>query len=144
MRIMCDTNVLVRTILSPDGAAAELLRQIAREHSLVVSLPVLGELYDVLRRPRIPTLHRLSDPQIRRVVSRLYKLGTLVPLPATLPSAVPLDPKDDPIVMTAIAGKADVLCTLDRHLHDAAVTALCAGNGVRVLRDAELLAEFRV
>jgi putative PIN family toxin of toxin-antitoxin system len=144
MRIMCDTNVLVRTVLSPNGAAAELLRLIAREHSLVVSEPVLRELYDVLRRPRIRTLHRLSDPRIRHIISNIYKLGTLVPLPAALPSAVPLDPKDDPIVMTAIVGRADVLCTLDRHLHDAAVTALCAGHGVRVLRDVDLLAELRV
>jgi putative PIN family toxin of toxin-antitoxin system len=143
MRIMCDTNVLVRTILSPNGAAAELLRIIAKEHSLVVSLPVLGELYDVLRRPQIRVLHRLPDEQIRRAISRLYKLGIVVALPSALPLAVPHDPKDDPIVMTAIAGKADVLCTLDQHLHDAAVTALCAGNGIRILRDAELLAELR-
>jgi putative PIN family toxin of toxin-antitoxin system len=141
---MCDTNVLVRTILSPSGAAAELLRMVAHDHSLVVSLPVLGEVYDVLRRPRIRTLHRLSDPKIRRVVSRLYKLGTLVALPPAIPLVVALDPKDDPIVMTAIAGKAEVLCTLDRHLHDASVTALCAGYGIRVLRDADLLAELRV
>ena len=144
MRIMCDTNVLVRTVLSPGGAAAELLRLIARDHALVVSRPVLGEVYDVLRRSRIRSIHRLGDPRIRRVVSSLYKLGSFVPLPSTLPAVVPLDPKDDPIVMTAIAGKADVLCTLDRHLHDPAVTALCAGHGVRVLRDAELLAELGV
>jgi predicted nucleic acid-binding protein len=98
----------------------------------------------VLRRPRIRSFHQLSDARIRHFVSRLYKLGILVQLPAALPSAVPLDPKDNPIVMTAILGKANVLCTLDRHLHDAAVTALCAGHGVRVLRDAELLAELRV
>jgi putative PIN family toxin of toxin-antitoxin system len=144
MRIMCDTNVLVRTILSPDGAAAELMQQIARDHSLVISRAVLGEVYDVLRRPRIRSFHRLGDLRIRRVISSLYKLGSFVPLPTTLPSVVPIDPKDDPIVMTAIVGKADVLCTLDRHLHDPAVTALCAGHGVRVLRDAELLAELRV
>lgn len=143
MRIMCDTNVLVRTVLSPDGAAAELLRLIAREHLLVLSLPVLAELYDVLRRPWIRDLHRLSEPQIRRIVSRLSKLGILVPLPSNLPMSVPRDPKDDPILMTAIAGKADVLCTLDRHLHDPSVTALCANHSVRVLRDAELLAELR-
>lgn len=141
---MCDTNVLVRTILTPNGAAAELLRMVARDHSLVVSLPLLGEVYDVLRRPRIRSLHRLSDARIRRFVSRLYELGILVQLPAALPSAVSHDPKDDPIVMTAIVGKSNVLCTLDRHLHDSAVTTLCAGHGVRVLRDAELLAELRV
>jgi putative PIN family toxin of toxin-antitoxin system len=141
---MCDTNVLVRTILNPNGAAAELLRMVAHDHSLIVSLPVLSEVYDVLRRPRIRSFHGLSDARIRRFVSRLFKLGILVQLPAALPLAVPLDPKDDPIVMTAIVGKANVLCTLDRHLHDAAVTALCAGHGVRVLRDSELLAELRV
>jgi putative PIN family toxin of toxin-antitoxin system len=141
---MCDTNILVRTILNPNGAAAALLRIIALDHTLIVSLPLLGEVYDVLRRPRIRSFHRLSDARIRRFVSRLCKLGILVRLPVALPPTVPIDPKDDPIVMTAIVGKADVLCTLDRHLHDAAVTALCAAHGIRLLRDAELLAELRV
>ncbi len=143
MRIMCDTNVLVRTILNPDGAAAELLRLIAREHLLVTSHPVFAELYDVLRRPRIRAFHGLSDARIRRLVSRLYKLGLVVPLPEGMPVAVPRDPKDNPIVMTAIAGKADVLCTLDRHLLDPVVTSLCAEHGVRVVRDAALLTELR-
>lgn len=143
MRIMCDTNVLVRGVISPFGAAAELLGIIARDHSLVTSLAVLGELYDVLRRPQIRALHQLDDQRIRRVVSRLYKLSIVVPLPADMPPAVPHDSKDDPIVMTAIIGKADALCTLDRHLHEAEVVELCARQGIRVLRDADILEELR-
>ena len=109
---MCDTNILVRTVISPHGSAAELLRTIAHEHSLIASLHVLSELYDVLRRPRIRKLHKLRDRQIRRVITRFYKLVTLVPVPSAMPMSVPKDPKDHPVVMTAIAGKTEVLCTL--------------------------------
>jgi putative PIN family toxin of toxin-antitoxin system len=143
MRILCDTNVLVRSVISPYGPAAELLRLIAERHTLIVSPYVLSELYDVLRRPKIRSLHQLSEMHVRRVISRLYQLAVVVSLPEALPDAVPHDPKDNPIVMTAIAGRADVLCTLDHHFYDAAVKAVCASQGVRVVRDAKLLAELR-
>ena len=122
---MCDTNILVRTVISPNGSAAELLRIVARDHSLVTSFAVLSELYDVLRRPKIRQLHKLRDVKIRRVISHFHKLATPVPLPSPMPVVVPQDPKDNPIVMTAVAGQADVLCTLDRHLHEQQVVTLC-------------------
>jgi predicted nucleic acid-binding protein len=102
----------------------------------------LTELLDVLRRPKIRALHGRNEGGIRRVIGSIYKLSA-VPLPADLPAVVRADPKDNPIVMTAVAGKADVLCTLDKHLHQAAVVDFCAGNGVRILKDADLLAELR-
>jgi putative PIN family toxin of toxin-antitoxin system len=143
MRVMCDTNILVREVISPRGPAAELVRLIARDHLLVTSLYVLSELYEVLRRPKIRKLHRLRDVKIRRIVSRLYSLATVVPLPTPVPVAVPHDPKDNPIVVTAVAGHAEILCTRDRHLHEPSVVTLCASQGIRVLREAELLAELR-
>src|SRR3990172_11270303 len=118
MRVMCDTNILVRTVISPYGMAAELVRIVVSNHSLVTSFHVLSELYDVLRRPKIRKLHKLRDAKIRRVVSRIYKLSTLVSLPSPMPVVVPHDPKDNPIVMTAIAGQREVISTLDRYLHD--------------------------
>jgi putative PIN family toxin of toxin-antitoxin system len=140
---MCDTNILVRAVISPYGAAAELVRIVAKDHSLVTSSYVLAELLDVLRRPRIRQLHKLRDVKIRRVISRFYKLSAHVSLPSPPPVVVPRDPKDNPIVMTAVAGHADILCTLDRHLHEPEVLALCTSQGIRVLRDAALLAELR-
>ena len=115
MRVVLDTNVLVRALISPQGPAAELLSRLAAEGDLVVSLAILSELYDVLKRPQIRRLHRLSDARIRRAVSRLYKLAIVVPVPPDVPQIVPHDPKDDPIVLTAIVGQAAVLCTLDLH-----------------------------
>ena len=65
-----------------------------------------------------------------------------------LPAAPPLpvvshDPNDDPIIATALAGPADVLCTLDRHMHHASVRSFCAAQGIRVLTDIELLSVLR-
>jgi len=143
MRVMCDTNVLVRAALTPAGAAAELLRQLSAEHLLVTSGYQLVELLEVLRRPAIRAIHGLADRRIRRFIARLYKLAVVVPLPKDIPRIVLGDPKDNPIVMTAVLGKADVLCTLDRHLHQPGVIGFCTENGVRVLRDSTLLAELR-
>lgn len=143
MRIMCDTNVLVRSALSPAGAASELLRIVALDHVLVTSSAQFAELLDVLRRPSIAALHKLDDHGIRRVITRLYKLAVVVALPAEIPQIVHGDPKDNPIVMTAIAGRAEVLCTLDRHIRDEQVRQYCRQQGVRVLTDAELLKELR-
>jgi uncharacterized protein len=143
MRIMCDTNVLLRAFLTPTGAAAELLQRIATEHLLITSLFQLAELLQVLRRPKIRAQHGLDEQGIRRVITRIYQLAIVVPLPADLPAVVPDDPKDNPIVMTAVAGKAEVLCTLDKHLHDSMVVDFCARHGVRVVKDAGLLAELR-
>src|SRR5437868_1463435 len=104
MRIMCDTNVLLRAFLTPAGAAAELLKKIASDHLLVTSVFQLAELLDVLRRPKIRALHGRDERGIRRVISSIYKLSVVVPLPADIPEVVPDDPKDNPIVVTAIAG----------------------------------------
>ena len=53
------------------------------------------------------------------------------------------DPKDDPIVHTAVVGVADVLCTRDRHLHHNEVTRYCRERGIEVLDDIELLTRLR-
>ena len=140
---MCDTNVLVRVALTPAGAAAELLRQLSAAHVLITSGYQLAELLEVLHRPAMRAIHRRSDDRLRRFISRLYKLAVIVPIPTDVPQIVPGDPKDNPIVMTAVLGRADVLCTLDRHLHQADVISFCASSGIRVLRDIELLAELR-
>ena len=57
-------------------------------------------------------------------------------------SLVPRDPKDDIVVLTAMTGRADVICTLDAHLHDPSVKQICGQHGIRVLSDVELLTEL--
>jgi uncharacterized protein len=135
---MCDTNVLLRAAISPAGPVGELLRILAEDHVLVSSAHHLSELLEVLRRPRVLRFHGLDDQKIQRYISRLYKMSVIARLPEIIPAVDSRDPKDDPIVMTAVAGNADVLCTLDRHLHDPSVAEYCAGPGIRILKDDEL------
>lgn len=114
MRVLLDTNVLVRaTGASAGPAQALLLRLAAPPHALVLSAFLLDELRRVLAYPRM------------------------------LSQTVLHDPDDDPMVACAVYGRADVLCTLDRHLHVHDVRAYCAPFKIRVLTDAELLAELR-
>ena len=143
MRVVLDTNVLLRAVISPQGPAAELLEKVAVEGGLVLSLAILSELYDVLKRPQIRKLHGLSEARIRRAVSRLYKLAIVVPVPPDIPQVVPHDPKDDPIVMTAIAGKASALCTLDKHLFKQPVVDFCNAHNIHILNDVALLTELK-
>ena len=143
MRIMCDTNVLVRAALSPGGAASELMRMIALDHALITSSAQFAELLDVLRRPAIVALHKLGERGIRRYISRIFKLARVVTLPAEIPLIVAHDPKDNPIVMTAISGNAEFLYTLDRHLRTAQVIEYCRTYGVEIISDADLLARLR-
>lgn len=143
MRIMCDTNVLVRAVLTPGGAASELLRLVAAEHVLITSAAQLSELLDVLRRPAIRALHQLDERGVRRFIARLYKASAVVPLPAEIPQIVARDPKDNPIVMTAVVGMASILCTLDRHLRTAAIADFCRPYGLEVITDRELLVRLR-
>jgi predicted nucleic acid-binding protein len=39
------------------------------------------------------------------------------------------DPNDDPVVYTAVAGGADVICTVDRHFYQPNVLAFCSRHG---------------
>jgi uncharacterized protein len=143
MRIVCDTNVLVRAAINPNGLVGELLRRIRRSHVLVTSHPLLAELLGVMRRPKIQALHGLDEHGIRRFISSLYKAATIVQLPQSLPRVIPYDPKDDAVLLTAIGAKADVLTTRDQHFLHPDVLTFVAGHGLRIIDDAQLLVELR-
>jgi putative PIN family toxin of toxin-antitoxin system len=144
MRMVLDSNVLVRALCHPLGAAAELVRQIGVKHQLVVSPFLLVELARVLRYERIRRLHGMDDEATNAAVDAVARMCEVVTPPEGLVEPpIARDPDDNPIIATAIVGRADVLCTLDKHLRRPEVVALCRQHGVRVLTDAELLMELR-
>jgi len=53
------------------------------------------------------------------------------------------DPDDDPIIATAGVGKADVICTLDRHFRQQNVQSYCSQHAIRIVTDLELLKLLR-
>ncbi len=144
MRAVLDTNVLVRATKNATGPARELLQQFdTDQHVLIGSNAILVELLRVLDYPRVRAMHRLSEEECQEFVQSLHDAAEVVALPAAPTDAISPDPDDDPVIHTAIHGKADVLCTLDRHLRRQDVQEYCQYHGIQIMTDVELLEQLR-
>lgn len=145
MRVVLDTNVLVRATGQSNGPAREVfLKLLEPSHALIVSEYLLDELRRVLNYPRVLRAHGLSSERIDRHLADIRSSAEIVDLPAVLVASVPRDTDDEPIVATAVYGRADILCSLDRHFHERAVTAYLGQFQIRVLSDLELLNTLRI
>jgi uncharacterized protein len=128
-RAVLDSSVLVSAFLKPGSLPATLLAR-AREgaFSLVLSSYVVQETAAVLARPKLWTSRGYTSEEVARYCRDLLAVAELV---GELPDvdAVPDDPKDNPVVATAVAGQADYLVTGDR----AHLLPLGEYQGVRML-----------
>lgn len=138
MRILLDTNLLVRAAISPDGLARKLLIAIEEQnHVLIVFSQLLGEVAAVLGRPRLQRRWPLSQQDIQKFCRGLARVGE--DAPAHPLAQVISDPKDQMVVDAAVAARADFLCTLDAHFYEAPVLSFCQALGIKIVGDAELL-----
>ena len=78
----------------------------------VVSQALLDELDEVWRRPRL--IQRINPDDAERLLEQLRFRSDMVEL-ATVPPRC-RDPKDHPVLATAIDGEADVIVTGDSDL----------------------------
>jgi putative PIN family toxin of toxin-antitoxin system len=129
--------------MGKSGPAAILRNLIVPPDVFLLSPFILVELSRVLRYERVRPVHKLSDDEIDSFLLLLTQNAEMVDVLATDLDVVPHDPDDNPIVATAIVGAADVICTLDRHLHHVDVKRYCAKRRVDVLTDVELLSRLR-
>ena len=144
MRAVLDTNVLVRATKNVNGPARELLRQFnTDQHVLIVSNAILVELLRVLDYPRLRAMHRLSEKECLEFIQSLHDAAEFVTVADASADAVSPDSDDDAVIQTAVQGKADVLCTLDRHFRRPDVQEYCEHRGIHVMTDVELLEELR-
>jgi len=146
MRIVLDTNILARANPSAAGPARQILIEIAgsAEHVLIVSAFLLRELERVLGYPRLQSIWPLDAYEIAEYVQALESFAELVqPRVAAEWPQLLADPGDDPVLQTALIGRADMLCTLDRHFYTQAVLDFCRGRGLSVCTDVELLRRLR-
>jgi putative PIN family toxin of toxin-antitoxin system len=144
MRIVLDTNILARANPNSKGVARILLLAIleSADHVLVLSPFMLRETERVLNYPRLQAIWPLTPIEIEQYTQALQDFAEMVNPPVQR-RVVPYDQEDDPVLETALAGRAQVLCTLDRHFHHRVVLRFCREHGIQVLTDVELLSILR-
>jgi|SRR6185312_1571346 len=142
MRIVLDTNILVRAGAKARGPARELLEAITAspKHTLILSPFLLRELERVFSYARVRAFSKLSDEEITEYLNYLRTPGPAeLIFPGPAPRVVPSDSDDDSVVHTAVVGRANCLCTLNRHFFHPDVLEYCGQRGVVVINDVDLL-----
>jgi uncharacterized protein len=135
-RAVLDSSVLVSAFLTPHGSVVRLLRDPARSrYQLCLSEYILTETAEMLlSKSRLRNHAAYADTDVRDFIRWLLTQAEMV---TDLPSlrVVLNDPKDDPIIATAVAAKADYLVTGDR----AHLLPLREYEGIRILSPREFI-----
>ena len=143
MRIVADTGILVRGPAKATGPARELLLLIrAGGHTLILSPFLLEQTRRVLSYPRMQKLFGLTEQEIEMYIQFLQDAAESVD-PVVGDPVVLADPTDDPVIYTAVDGRADILCAMDRDFYAPAVVAFCRQRGIEIMNDVELLRMLR-
>jgi uncharacterized protein len=114
-RVVLDPNVLISAFISQRGSAPDRIVRAWREGAfeLVISPTLIGELSEVLRRPRFA--RQAADGRAEIYVAAIADDAIRVEDPPSIPRISP-DPDDDYLFAIAGAAGADVIVSGDSHL----------------------------
>lgn len=138
MRATLDTNTVISGSLW-HGPPHQLLK--AAEDEIIeifTTRELLGELEEVLRRPRFAARLQMVSKTVEDVVEEFASAAELVNV-ADIAPVVIRDPDDDAVMACAVASQSDVIVSGDKDLLD-----IGHYDNIRVLRAAELLDEIGV
>jgi putative PIN family toxin of toxin-antitoxin system len=120
-RVVLDTNLVISTILSPEGKPATILRMVLNaELDLVLSPALLEEISLVLNYEKIRKLFikRSVTPQkMKDALQKIVKIAVVVS-GKTKVNRIDKDPSDNMLLSCALEGKADFIISGDHHLTD--------------------------
>lgn len=131
MRIVVDSSVLIAALARP-GVCTELLDEVARDHTLVLSRYILSEVTRKLREK-----FGLSQSAASNLVLGLERQSELVE-PVAIPTSACRDLADLPILGTAVGAKAALLITVDKDL-----LALGEYSGIPIVRPGDFWKRLR-
>lgn len=133
MRAVADTNVVVSGLLwqGPPRRVLDLARSGSLD--LFTSPALLVELEEVLVRRKFTRRLEAAGVDPQDLILGYAALARVV-LPAERPRAVVDDPDDDEVLACALAARAEVIVSGDRHLR-----ALGTFQGIRIVTASDLL-----
>ena len=141
LRLVVDTNLWIRALLGGRITLPILKAWQASKFTVVVSQPLIDELNDVWQRPRLRD--RINPEDAERLLEQLRLRGEWVE-PTTVPPRC-RDPRDHPVLATAIDGRADAIISGDADLRaDDELRAAMGRYGVALWGVDGLLEQFAV
>jgi putative PIN family toxin of toxin-antitoxin system len=123
--------------------ARDLLRELLRQGwTILISGEMLVELARVLRYPRLRVRYNLTEADLYDYVQFLRQACEFVAPDTSL--AVPIrDAADIAVVQTAVAGEAELICTVDADFYEPAITRFLSQAGIKILDDVALMQMLR-
>lgn len=112
LRVVIDTNIWIRILLKGRVTLPILEAFNEEKFQLVMSQPLMDELHLVWNRPRLKA--RIDASQAIRLEQQLQYRAIWIEVETVPPNC--RDPKDLPVLATAIDGRADVIISGDDDL----------------------------
>ncbi|MEL7224728.1 MAG: putative toxin-antitoxin system toxin component, PIN family [Cyanobacteria bacterium P01_D01_bin.36] len=130
LRVVIDTNIWIRILLRGRVTLPILAAFNQRKFQLVMSQFLFDELHEVWQRPRL--LKRINRAQALRLETQLKERADWIDVATVPPNC--RDPKDLPVLATAIDGKADLIVSGDDDLRaDEVLRAAMAAREIQLL-----------
>lgn len=114
LKLVFDTNIWLRVLMGGRTVQFILPAWLKGRFQVVVSEALLSELDEVWRRPRLRV--HIVDQDAHDLIDQLRTRGIMV-IPTTIPPQC-RDPKDNPVLATAIDGQANAVISGDGDLRD--------------------------
>ena len=128
MRVVLDANVYVSALISGRGSPARILAQWKdNRFDVVISPQILDELERVVRYPKIRERYAMSEQEIQGFLRDLRNQAITV-VPSESVHVIEADAEDNRYLECAVAGRASVIVSGDRHL-----LALREYRGIQIL-----------
>jgi len=139
IRAVIDTNIWVSSLLNPSGFPAMLRKSFAEGYvQPIISEPLLAELGEVLKRPRIKDKYGITSDDIQALLILLEERSEHVLLSGNV--SVCRDKDDNAVIDTAIQGKAECIVTRDDDIKfDKEVISFLSKYGITVKSVAQFL-----
>ena len=111
MRVVLDTNILIGAVITKGTPPDRLYQAWMRgEINLITSTAQMAEVAAILARPRMEKF--LGTDEAETLVENIGTRALILDKPPSVNLSP--DPKDNPILAAAIAGKADVIVSGDK------------------------------
>ena len=118
LKAVIDTSVMVSVAFAKQGITRKLRDLIAdNAFILVISKPILKELYEVLHYPHIIKRFNPSKQDIEEFIGMIIEQADITRNTYHI-DGITMDPKDDMFIACALEGDADYIVSRDPHLRD--------------------------